>query len=108
MSEVTNLKAVEKELELNDGTKIKLVINFGLLYQLRAKRKDIYEAYSKTILMGSQDLFDIVHVLYTAYLCANINDIDSCMTFDKFIKKIPEDMKLIAEICAELTQPKKK
>lgn len=108
MSEVTNLKTVEKEFELNDGSKIKLVINFGLLYQLRAKRKEIYDTYSNTIIMGTKDLFDFIQILYTAYLCANINDLEKCMSFEDFIEKMPGDTMTIVSMATELTQPKKK
>lgn len=106
--EVKNLKQVEKEFELNDGEKIKLVINFGLLYQLRTKRKEVYETYSKTILMGSKDIFDFIHIVYVAYLCANITDIDSCMSFEAFVEKIPSDITEVVSVAQELTQPKKK
>lgn len=106
--EIKNLKRVEKEFELNDGEIIKLVINFGLLYQLRAKKKEVYEKYSNTILMGSKDLFDFIQILYVAYLCANITEIDSCMSFDIFIEKMPSDVTMIITTAQELTQPKKK
>ena len=108
MSNVTNLKSVEKEFELNDGEKIKLVINFALLYQLRIKRKNVYDAYSNTIIMGSKDLFDFVQILYTAYLCANINDIDNCMDYEKFVTRMPSDVIYVTQMAGELTQPKKK
>ena len=108
MSDVTNLKSVEREFELNDGEKIKLIINFGLLYQLRTKRKEIYEAYSKTILFGSKDLFDFIQILYVAYLCANINEIDSCMSLETFNEKMPPYPTEIVRVAEELTQPKKK
>lgn len=106
--EVKNLKSVEREFELNDGTTIKLVINFGLLYQLKAKNKEAFETYSKTVLLGSKDIFDFIQILYVAYLCANINAIDSCMSFTDFIEKMPPDVTEIANVAGELTQPKKK
>lgn len=106
--EVKNLKSVEREFELNDGQVITLTINFGLLYQLRAKNKEAYETYSKTILLGSKDLFDLIQIIYVAYLCANINNLDSCMDFETFIDKMPADISEIAKVAGELTQPKKK
>ena len=106
--EVKNLKRVEKEFKLNDGEVIKLVINFGLLYQLRAKKKDVYEKYSQTILMGSKDIFDFIQIIYVGYLCANINEIDSCMSFETFAEKMPVDITEIVSVAQELTQPKKK
>lgn len=108
MSDVTNLKSVEKEFELNDGEVIKLVINFSLLYKLREKRKSVYETYSNTLVMGSKDLFDYIQILYTAYLCANINNIDSCMNFEEFIERMPNDITSIVGMAGELIQPKKK
>lgn len=108
MSDISNLKSVEKEFELNDGEKIKLVINFGLLYQLKIKREKIWEKYSHTILMGSKDIFDFVQIIYVAYLCANINNLDSCMEFETFIEKMPSDVNYVIQTAGELTQPKKK
>ncbi len=106
--EINNLKTTNMEFELNDGEKINLIINFSLLYQLRSKNKSIYDKYSKTILVGSEDLFDFIQIIYVAYLCANINDLDNCMSFDTFIEKMPNDVRKIAEVAGELTQTKKK
>lgn len=106
--EINNLKTTNMEFELNDGEKINLVINFSLLYQLRSKNKSIYDKYSKTILVGSEDLFDFIQIIYVAYLCANIDSLENCMSFDTFIEKMPNDVRKIAEVAGELTQPKKK
>lgn len=106
--EVKNLKSIERDFELNDGEVIKLVVNFSLLYQLRAKKKEIYETYSKTVLLGTKDVFEMIQVLYVAYLCANINNVDSCMDFNTFIERMPPDVSEIAKVTTELIQPKKK
>ena len=106
--EINNLKTTNMVFDLNDGEKINLTISFKLLYQLRSKNKSLYEKYSKTVLLGSEDLFDFIQIIYVAYLCANIDDLSNCMDFETFIDKIPNNARIIAETAGELTQPKKK
>ena len=108
MAEIKDLKCSTSFLELLNGEKIDLKISFGLLYQLRVKRKELYERYSKTILLGTKDLFEFIEIIYVAYLCANINNIDNCMQFNEFIELVPNDTTKLLTLANELTQPKKK
>ena len=98
------------DLELQDGTKIQLTLNFSRLLQLRSKRKSVYEKYTNA-LAGKGDAFENSLVaIYTAYLCANIEKIDSneVMDFDTFIDAIPQNFITINTVVDQLMNPKKK
>lgn len=100
-----------KELQLQNGEVIQLTLNFRRLLQLKNKRKKLYERYNliynKTI---KDNTFDTITILYVAYLCANIDEIDNdkVMSEDEFMEEIPQSFVLINNIVTELTQPKSK
>lgn len=98
------------DLKLEDGSVIQLTLNFSRLLQLKNKRKTIYEKYT-TALSGKGDAFENSLVtLYAAYLCANIEKLDSeeIVSFDEFIDAIPQSFILINNLVDQLINPKKK
>lgn len=99
------------DLELENGEKIQLTLNFTRLLQLKNKRKDIYGKYINA-LSGKGDVFEnSLITVYTAYLCANIESIDDdgkVMTYTSFINAIPQDFILINDYNNKLLNPKKK
>lgn len=97
-----------REFELADGSKIKLSLAFYLLYQLRSKRKDIYDKYNKIMQKGPEEELQSITVLYTAYLCANLSNLDECMDEETFLMLIPDDRKTLGLTVKELVNPKKK
>jgi len=80
------------EYELKNRQKIKLTLTFGKLMQLRMID---YETYSECMKILSQDnitdMFGYVIILYTAYLCANIDNVKECITYQEMIKQIRYD-----------------
>lgn len=82
-------KATLLEMEMNDGTSVQLTLTYGRLYRLRQKAKDVYETYNKIAMDGMEDELQCVDYLYAAYLCANIDDLDSCMSIEEFMGKMP-------------------
>ena len=82
-------KATFLEMELTNGTKVKLTLTYGILYQLRQKKPEFYEKYNKIAMDGMKDEFDFITYLYAAYLCANIDRLDTCMTEEEFIRMAP-------------------
>lgn len=96
------------EFELEDGTKIQLTLAFYKIYQLKNKKKDIYEKYNKIMLKGPQEEVDMVTILYTAYLCANIDKIEECMTEIQFMQAIPQNRMAMREVIDALQGIKKK
>ena len=98
------------DLELQDGTKIQLTLNFSRLLQLRSKRKKVYEQYTHA-LAGKGDVFENSLVtIYTAYLCANLEKLDNneVMSYETFIDAIPQSFATINEAVEKLMYPKKK
>lgn len=96
------------QLSLENGEVVNLTLNFAALYKLRSIKKDLYDKYNKIIMTGAADLFDTVTVLYTAYLCANINDVDACMEYEAFLEKLPYTPRELVSKANELVSPKKK
>lgn len=95
-----------EKLILNDNKEIKLTLNFARLLKVKNDYKDTYEKYNDIILNGTKDIFDMVHILYTAYLCANINE--ELLDYNNFIELIPSSTTLIASKVNKLTSSKKK
>lgn len=100
------------ELELMDGSKVELTLNFARLLKVKNHNKKLYEEYMKA-LKGGNDfdiIFDSLKIIYVAYLCANSDKLgtDEVMHEEEFIEMVPSDMGVINTIVADLVQPKKK
>ena len=57
---------------------------------------------------GPQDELESCTILYTAYVCANLESIDELMTEEEFIMRMPYDRTYISETLRSLTRIKKK
>lgn len=71
-----------------DGQEIELELTLDALYKLKEKRNDDYLRINNILLNGVRDIFEQITILYTAYLCANIEKLDTCMNYEEFEKKI--------------------
>lgn len=96
-----------KTFELANGENIELSLTFAKLYRLRACSPQEYEKYNKVIMDGAKDTFDFLRIIYTAYLCHNIESIDECMSFDDFIKIAPFDINNVITVAMSITTSKK-
>lgn len=94
--------------ELEDGEKVNLTLAFYQLYLLKGKNKKIYDEYNRIMTKGANEELEMVTILYAAYLCANIENIDECMSEIDFLKRVSSDRQYVASIFKELTNPKKK
>lgn len=95
------------ELELIDGTVVKLTLAFYALYQLKSKKKSVYDRYNKIMVNGPQEELENVTVLYTAYLCANIANVEECMSEIEFMQMLSPDREQVADTIEQLIKPKK-
>lgn len=102
-----NLNTVHN-FELADGEIVQMTLRFFNLYQLKSKNKHAYEKYNKIMIKGPQEELENVTILYTAYLCANLADIEMCMTEMEFLQRMPEDREYISNILTRLINSKKK
>ena len=89
-------RATLLDFKLNDGTTIQMTLSFGRLYKLRQKNEAAYKKYNQLTMDGMKDEFDFVAYLYTAYLCANVDELDKCMTEEEFIEKMPDNHLAVA------------
>lgn len=96
----------EKKLTLTDGIEIKLTLNYGKLYKLQSNSPDLVNEYFQ-IQAKSEPLneFEMLKVIYIAYLCAENND-SKDMTYEEFLNKVPENRVEILKLYNELLFPK--
>ena len=102
--------STRRKLVLNDGSQVDLTLNNALLYQLRSERKIEYDKFNDFIFNGGKDYFQLVDVLYVAYLCGQLDgrgSLDGAMSNVDFMLALPEDPNAIAEEVQWLTAPKK-
>lgn len=98
------------ELETNDGEKMKLTLAYRLLYKLRAKHRAEYDDYNRIMMKGAKDEFDNLTIIYTAYLCEQIDetgDTEGAMGFDEFMDLMPIDRSEVVRAVGMLIAPKK-
>ncbi len=102
------LKSNMEEIEMTNGEKVKLTLNFKRLLNVRNKRKDLYQRYNKIMMDGPKDLFHNITILYVAYLCAidNPDDMEYAMDEGTFMELLPE-YNVIMQKVVDLVSPKK-
>lgn len=101
------LKNTFYEFKFEDGDSVKLTLAFYYLYQLKAKNKAIYDKYNSVMTKGATEELDMIVILYAAYLCANINEFESCMSYEEFMMKCGSDRYAIKQASEALIKPKK-
>lgn len=105
------MKCTMLELELMDGSKIKLTLNFARLLKVKNYNKKLYEEYMHALKNQDFDvIFDSLKVIYVAYLCANSDKLGSeeLMSEEELMEVAPMDLATINNLVADLIQPKKK
>lgn len=96
------------ELELSNGQKVRLTLNLKRLLVLKSNHLDLYREANKIITRGAEDIFDMVKVLYAAYLCALDSGVEE-MNYDTFLDLVSNlGFGEITEKVGDLIQPKKK
>lgn len=94
------------DFEFCDGTTAKMTLTFYALYQLKAKNKNLYERYNKIMTKKSDEELEMITVLYTAYVCANLSE-ENLLTEEEFMMLCGSDRIAVRDAIQELTQPKK-
>ena len=95
------------EFEFQDGDKCQMSLSFIRLKRLASKRKDLSDRYHNVMIKGTKSELDVLTVLYTAYVCANMER-DDLMGEDDFIERCGDDHVIIFEAFDALTNPKKR
>ena len=102
------MKNTYQELELLNGETVKLTLNFARLLKIKNDQPKVYDSFMKVLNNKEFDIvFDSLTVLYTGYLCANINN-ESILSEDEFYENIPFDLEVINVVAGQLVQGKKK
>ena len=95
------------DFEFFDGTTAKMTLTFYALYQLKAKNKALYERYNKIMSkQNASEELEMITVLYTAYVCANLSE-ENLMTEEDFMMKCGSDRIAVRDAVQELVSPKK-
>ncbi len=95
------------DFKLADETTVKMTLRYYSLYLLKGKNKQAYEKYNKIMSKGPQEEIENVTVLYTAYLCANLEHIEECMSEMEFLMNMPDNREYVNNILSSLIYPKK-
>ncbi|EGC8431284.1 hypothetical protein H9185_001163 [Listeria monocytogenes] len=99
--------------EFQDGTTAEMTLAFYALYMLRGKNKSLYERYNAAMnrmsdqKKGGYDELDTLTILYTAYLCANMEDLEHVMSEEEFLMKCGNDRVSVGRAMQSLTTAKK-
>lgn len=98
------------EIEMSDGTKLKLTITWGLLIKLRALNKQLYSQFSHVVMAGAaDDVLKMLDIVYCGYLCQYIDDngtLVDALTQDEFIAVAPADVNAVTMAAMALISPK--
>lgn len=92
--------------EMADGSVVNMTLNYFALYQLKGKKNKTYDEYNEIMSRGVKEELDLTVILYTAYLCANLES--ECMTYEDFLRILPMNRAVIRATVGELTTPKKR
>ena len=102
------MKNTYQELVLENGETVKLTLNFARLLKIKNEQPKIYDRFMKVLQNKDFDIvFDSLTVLYTGYLCANMNE-ESVLSEDEFMELVPFDLEVINVVAGKLIQSSKK
>lgn len=104
-----NIKSTYWDLELNNGDMVRLTLNFGSLYKLRMKNKDLYDKYNAVQKKEKKNIeeLDLTVLIYVAYVCANIDNGD-IFSYEEFLDLMPCDREILGHVVTMLLTPSKK
>ena len=95
------------EFNLCDGSTVKMTLAFYKLYQLRAKNESQYKKYNAAMNKRKDiDDLDTITILYTAYICANMEQ-TNLMSEEEFMIACGSDRMEAGRALKALIQPKK-
>lgn len=96
------------EHEFFDGTKVKCTLAMYLLRNLAGQNKALFDTVMKVVSKGTEDFFEMVRVVYAAYVCANMNSEESLMSEDEFLAMCGSDFTGVGQTFRTLVDPKKR
>ena len=92
-------------IKLMDGRAVDATLNFARLRKLSVKHKELYKRYQKIISSTTYDELSIAEIVYTAYVCANI-DSDDIMDIEEFLENLTPNREELFDIYQNKLQPR--
>lgn len=97
-----------QEFVLKNGEIVNISLSFKRLALLRKLNFELYERFNKINYGKSEDILDLVTMIYVAYWCENHKIGKEIYSEDDFIELVPFDMTEIQRVYNSLMRPKKK
>ena len=94
------------DFKFEDGDSVKMTLSFYAIYQLKGKNKALYDRYNKIMANGTKEELDMITILYTAYVCANM-DAENLLSEEEFMMKCGCDRTAVRIASHNLTSAKK-
>lgn len=102
---MAEIKSKIETLELLDGEKVELTLNFARMLWLRANGYEKEVAAAMSVINGKDlDMLEMPYFYYAAYLCANT---EIKYTQEEFIALVPWDLKEAMTLFTNLNSKKK-
>lgn len=101
-------KTTGQEFTLKNGEVVTLSLSFGRLNLLKKLDIELYDRFNKILYGKSEDILDLVTIIYVGYWCANFKLTDDLYKEEDFIELIEFNTLEIQRTFKALTQPKKK
>ena len=105
---MSGTKTTYQEFTLNNDEVVKLSLSFGRLNLLKKLNLELYERFNKLLYGKSEDILDLVTMVYVAYWCANYGLTETLYKEDDFFELVEFDAIELKRVFTALTQPKKK
>lgn len=102
-----NLKNTVVKFSLANGEEVGLTLTFRKLNLMKSVNSSLYTRFNKIMTGKSEEILDLVTVIYGAYWCQNYGA-EEMLTESDFIDLVPFDINEIRNVFRLLTQPKKK
>ena len=94
--------------QLNNNETVELSLSFGKLNLLKKLNRELYEQTNKILYGKSEDILDLVTMVYVAYWCGNYGKTENLYKEEDFYDLVDFDALELKRVFTELTQPKKK
>ena len=107
---VNESKMTGQDFTLENGENVKLGLNFAKLNLLKKMNIELYNRFNSILYGKSEDILDLVTIIYVAYWCYNFNGFNNNELYkeDDFIELVGFDTLEIQRTFKAITQPKKK
>lgn len=94
-----------KVLKLKNGEEVNLSLTIKGLSNLQSTNNPLYKSVCKVIINGTEDIIEMLKVLYASYLIAYENK-NECYSFEEFNSLLPDNISKLYYLTAQLVYPK--